>query len=343
MKNRKSIMAFSALLILCYHLWANVNHSTAEKLILQTSFVGVDMFFLLSGYSLAKRDAGPYFKFAWSRFKAVYLKFIIFSLVALVYSGVILGAKRAWNVPRFFRVISCVELFQKGGGSFLWFLPAIMLFYLLFPVFQRCDKKNRWVTLAAVLILWCAVSWFVTYRTNYKRMFIFWNRLPVFLLGFYIQKADRWCIQHIDKKKIPLIKLLAGVALVAIGYCIVYKWGFTVRLKTPFVDMFYLTGIPLSVGFVLLTSFIPEVAPIKWFGSSTLETYAIQMIFGYNIAMGIMAKIVFLGDGRAVKPLVVLANLLTIITVIVVSVAVHYLYQMLEKALGRLFAKKNRI
>ncbi|MCQ2520579.1 MAG: acyltransferase [Lachnospiraceae bacterium] len=325
MKNRRSIMAVSALMILCYHLWAYItNRGTVELFLLTTAYVGVDMFFLLSGYSLGRKDAGAYFKFVWSRFKAVYLKYIIFACVAFIYSGLILGSKKTWNLPRLLKIISSAELFQKGGGAFLWFLPAIMFFYLLFPFFQKCDKRNRWVTLVSVFALWAGIAWEVTSFTNYKAMFIFWNRLPAFFIGFYIQKLDIYIAKRNESAKntqLRMLQAILGIALAVAGYFILYKWGFRLKLQTPFVDMFYLLGLPLSFGLILLTSFIPEIKPIKWVGSSTLEMYAVQMVFGYNIAKRLIKNV----------PSVLAANLLCIMVVTAIAVLIHYGYAWIEK------------
>ena len=139
MANKKSIMAISALLILFFHFWVSVFRGNETELFLrQIAAVGVDMFFFVSAYSLGKNHIEKYGSFVFSRFQAVYLKFILFAIVAFVCAK--------WNFARLLRVIFAVELFQKGGGAFLWFLPAIMLIYVIFPLFQLLDNKNRKVT-----------------------------------------------------------------------------------------------------------------------------------------------------------------------------------------------------
>ena len=108
MENKKSIMVFSALQILIFHLWIYIGTSDIEQFIKQTAYVGVDIFFLLSAYSLAKYNKPvKYFKFVWSRFKLVYLKFILFAIVAFFYSS--------WSITRLINVLISKELFVKGG------------------------------------------------------------------------------------------------------------------------------------------------------------------------------------------------------------------------------------
>ena len=78
--------------------------------------------------------------------------------------------------------------------------------------------------------------------------------------------------------------------------------------------MFYLIYIPASIGLILLVGMIPDIKPIKWIGSSTLEMYAIQMIWGYRVTNKVLKM-----TGN-----VLLTNLVAVLFVIVSAVVVHY-------------------
>ena len=287
MKNKKSIMAFSALQILFFHLWVNVFAGNEIELFLRTTaFVGVDIFFFMSGLSLSSRKVESYLEFELSRFKAVYLKFIIFAIVAAIYSK--------WTFSRFIRVVTTVDLFKKGGGAFLWFLPAIMIVYLFYPVFQNYDEaikekvSPRWgnfISAAIVVAVWFIVGLLVCNLTDYTAIFIFYNRIPIFVLGYYLGKSElflKWFGKNAEKPWI--YKLIKGIILTAMGVVLVYAFAFRAKLQMPFTDFFYIMVIPLSIGIALLVSFIPEVKVIKKIGSVTLEMYALQMIFGFKLA-----------------------------------------------------------
>ena len=122
MKNKRNIMLFSALQILIFHLWIPITNSNLEFFVKQTAYMGVDIFFLLSGYSLGLKKIENYARFVISRFNVVYVKFILFSLVFCLINNT--------GVIRFLKIISGVELFERGGGAFLWFVPGIMIFYI---------------------------------------------------------------------------------------------------------------------------------------------------------------------------------------------------------------------
>ena len=298
-------MAFSALQILIFHLWVFVMHNNQiEIFIKQISYIGVDIFFFLSAYSLANRHIKSYKSFILNRFYSVYLKFILFSLVAFVYFN--------WSFSYLVSILTGVNLFMKGGGAFLWFLPAIMLFYVVFPLFQKCDSKNRLITFISVLFIWLIVSFIISNLKYLSQICIFWNRIPIFLLGYYISKFRYKYMIYLSNS----IKLITGFILVVIGVLVTYRFAFGVKLQYPFTDMFYIVVIPLVLGLIILLSLIPVNKILKLIGSVTLEMYAIQMIFGYDI----VNKLIKLIDSKLV------INLLSIVSIIIISIVINCSY-----------------
>lgn len=303
MKNKKTIMAFSGMQILIFHLWIYMfGHNEMERFIKLTAGMGVDIFFFLSAYSLAGRKIENYLGFVAARFKAVYAKFIAFAIVACIYVG--------WKVRFLLEVVTTVNLFKRGGGAFLWFLPAIMILYILFPWFKRCDEKNRWITLSCVFVGWFVIGVLVTVFTNYKHMFILWNRLPVFLLGYYMAKCDAFT-KLLERRN---VRALVGVVLTVVGLILISMFAYKAKLNVPIQDLFYVVYIPASVGLILLVGLIPDIKPIKWIGSSTLEMYAIQMIFGYTFTNRVLRLTGNIG----------LTNLVMVVFVVLSAVVVHY-------------------
>lgn len=270
MSNKRSVSLFSALLIVVFHLWVPVfGKAGIEHFVKQTAYIGVDMFFFLSGLSLASRKIENYGEFVCNRFLNVYGKFVLFAIVAAIYVH--------WKPILFLQVISGVNLFKRGGGAFLWFLPAIMLLYLVYPAFQKMDTKNRGITALTVTVIWVAGAVLWTKLGNKVPIAIFWNRIPIFFLGHFFAGWDKlWT----DKR----LKLSLGVLLSGIGTVLVYFFAYRQKLQFPVRDAFYLTVLPLSIGLVLLVSFVPENAWIKRLGKATLELYALQMIFGFKLA-----------------------------------------------------------
>lgn len=307
MKNKKSIMAFAGILIIIFHLWILPPGKIGiEAFIKQTAYIGVDIFFLLSAYSLSCRNVEGYGSFVFSRFMTVYFRFILFAVFTFFYEG--------WKPVYLFKVITGIDLLERGGGAFLWFVPAIMLFYLVFPFLQKYDKKNRFATLLIIILVWSGTGLLVTKFTQYKQMFIFWNRIPIFLIGYYLGVYK-------DRIANSKHKLFFGITLSVVGIYLLYIFAYNFKLNAPIADMFYATVIPAGVGLSMLVDFVPEFKPVKWLGSSTLEMYALQMIFGYTVAnkLLIMTKNI------------ILTNIITVLFVLILATVIHYIYDAIYK------------
>jgi len=303
MKNKKTIMFFSSLLIIIFHLWINIFDRTSnlhniETFIRQTCFIGVDIFFFLSAYSTANIKSSEYKKFIQSRLKKVYIPYIIFAIIALFYMK--------WSAKTFILNILGINLFIKGGGSFLWFIPAIMIVYLFLPLYNKIDSKHKITTPIITIIIWLLITIILSIYTSFNHIFIFTNRIPIILLGYYFKKYN--IVEKMSKK----IYILFSVILTIVGLLILYYFRY---LNLSFIkDIFYILGIPLTLGLILLISLIPSNKIITQLGSITLEMYAIQMIFGYNIT----EKILF-------KTSTLLTNIYTVTIIIILSYITHYI------------------
>lgn len=320
-KNKRSVMAVSGLMVLLFHFWATVFlGNKVEMFIKSTAYIGVDMFFFLSAYSIGSRridKIGSYYK---SRFFSVYLKFILFTIAAWL----ILQTK--WDILRVLKVIVGVELFEKGGGAFLWFLPAILILYIIMPFYQKAYEKAPKLTAILTCAVWLLVGILVTYLTSYKKIFIFWNRLPIFFLGFFAAKIPEKAAKKIRN---PFI----GLGLLVLGSVLLYFTGFTKKLGVPMVDFFYVCAIPATLGFVILTDFIPENPVTNLLGSATLELYGVQMIMmtGFKIMKWVASW--------AKTP--ILSNLVNIAIAIAIALVLSLVYNLIYKNIKKLIRNKK--
>ena len=296
-------MFFSSILILIFHLWINIFDRTSnlyniEEFIRQICFIGVDIFFFLSAYSIANVKNRDYKNFIKSRFKKVYIPYMIFAIIALFYMK--------WDIKTFILNILGINLFLKGGGSFLWFVPAIMIIYILLPLYSKLDNKYKRLMPIITFIIWLISNILLSLYTSYHHIFIFTNRIPIILLGYYFKKYN--VIEKLNKKTY----ILLGIILTLVGIFILYYFK---HLNILFIqDIFYILGIPLTIGLILLINLIPTNKIINLIGSITLEMYAIQMIFGYKITEILLLKNSYL-----------LTNILTITSVILLSLLSHFI------------------
>ena len=260
--NKKFLQVIAAFQILFFHLWAPLTSTQIEQFILKTAYVGVDMFFFLSAYSLAGREI-DYVPFLKDRLLKMYAKFAFFVLIMALFS-------KSFGVIRAVKSLTFIEFFQKGGGAFLWFIPAILIFYAVYPLFLKWNSRLKVIW---VLLIWLTGSVFAEHVLSYTAVFIFTNRIPVILAGYLFKT---YCTKNNNLRR-------SFIVLIPLGVLLLYMYGFKVRLNFPIKDMFYVLAIPSVLGLVTLSSYVKKYAVTESLGSITLELYAVQMIFGQRI------------------------------------------------------------
>ena len=277
--NKKFLQVIAAFQILFFHLWAPITSTQIEQFVLKTAYVGVDMFFFLSAYSLAGREI-DYVPFLKDRVLKLYAKFAFFVLIMALFS-------KSFGVIRAVKSLTFIEFFQKGGGAFLWFIPAILIFYAVYPLFLKWNSRFKVIW---VLLIWLTGSVFAEHVLSYTAVFIFTNRIPVILAGYLFKTyctGNRDAIMPDNNKMNRTIQILrrSWVVLIPLGVLLLHMYGFNVRLNFPIKDMFYVLAIPTVLGLVTLSSYVKKYAVTESLGSITLELYAVQMIFGQRILM----------------------------------------------------------
>lgn len=252
--HKKFLHTIAALWILLFHLWLPMTGLVTEQYLVKIGYVGVDLFFFTAAYTLAGREIS-YLAFLKNRFGQIYLRYAFFVFLASAVGG--------FDLLQLLSRLSGVELFLKGGGAFLWFLPAILLFYLLYPLFLQWKQPWKYPT---ILAAWAVFSLLSQYVFGYTEIFIFTNRIPLLLLGEILQRyrVPQWLA-------LPCIP--AGAALL-------YFWGFTGKLHLPWYSFYLVLALVLTVGLAGVSAYVPDWKIWKLFGSATMEIYALQMIFG---------------------------------------------------------------
>lgn len=262
--NKKFLQVIAAFQILFFHLWAPITSTQIEQFVLKTAYVGVDMFFFLSAYSLAGREI-DYVPFLKDRVLKLYAKFAFFTLIMALFS-------KSFGVIRVVKSLTLIEFFQKGGGAFLWFIPAILILYIIYPLFLKWNSRFKVIW---VLLIWLIAGVFSEHVLSYTTVFIFTNRIPVILAGYLFKT---YCTHNNNLRR-------SFIVLIPLGVLLLHMYGFKVRLNFPIKDMFYVLAIPTVLGLVTLSSYVKKYAVTESLGSITLELYAVQMIFGQRILM----------------------------------------------------------
>lgn len=255
--NKRVIKCIAALFILAFHLWIVVTPSKIELFFVKIGYVGVDLFFFASAYSLADKEI-EYTSFVKERFLTIYPRFAFFVVISALWNH--------WSLMRIIKILSFYELFERGGGAFLWFIPAIMLFYLFIPFYAKWDCPYKELV---VLAIWLSASICLERFTGYSKIFIFTNRIPIMIMGYTMKKAD--------------IPKWGSILCLAVGIVLLYYFGFTNKLHVPFTGFYLVLASVFVVGLAGVSLSIPESKWMKWISDATLELYAIQMIWGAEL------------------------------------------------------------
>lgn len=314
---RSALMGAAALFILLYHCWIRVNLQVwklaeLERNILSVGFIGVEMFLFLSGMGLT--HAIEKHRNVW----AFYGKRIRRIVFPFVFAGVLTAWDRGLSVGAFFLLISGVTHITESIQALLWYVPATMVLYLLFPLYHRLMIRSRNETAFVLnsIGLWLLLT--LAIRGSVRSdLWVFINRVPTFLLGVLAGRLSR--TRRVEFQRTHwwgvLIALVLGYQLTRLG------------VRGQFVlypDMAYsleaaMLGVALvlilSAGFERMEAFEGAVgkwmhrtvAALAYIGSFSLELYCIHLWLYEKIYACLEGKISYLQMNFVTLPACLLA------------------------------------
>ena len=271
-KTKQPIMGVAALLIILYHLFpvsrSNDVVSSSIRFVAMTGYIGVDIFFFMTGYMAYYSDTGNYFSYIKRKFLHIYPIFI-FCCILYVIMGKL-------SITKAVLTVFGIEFILNGGGSMIWFIPAIMIFYLAVPFYLKLVRKMNNIKLLIIsLAIWSGLMLVLENFADNHSLNIFLCRLPIILLGLFLAEYEgKWRVN---------IKAGVGVVLLVAGIALNYNFGYMIKLAFPISDIFYVTAIPYVMGIILCADVI--FAKVKSYifsalGKVSLELYCLQMVFG---------------------------------------------------------------
>ncbi len=324
LKTKKQIMAVAAILIAVYHLWIPVFsiddlHGRIEHFFVSIGYIGVDLFFFLSAYTLSKYNIASRWKFIVKRLSKIYPVFLLFCISALLIGKL--------SFKKFLATAFFWDFIKQGGGSFLWFIPAIILMYITFPYFKSAlSNYSPFKRLAISLSVWIALSFAIEYGLRgIADISIFLMRIPVILLGMFLAEYEGlWSIKR---------RLVTGVLLFLPGIVLVYQFGYLNKLRAPFDGMFYIIALPCVLGLIFLLDAALQSSSFKFadmIGNATLELYCIQMLIGSELVSAIFK----------LTKIKILTNFITFAIVILFSIALSYVRKYIANRKAILYPEK---
>ncbi|MCQ2426267.1 MAG: acyltransferase [Lachnospiraceae bacterium] len=286
---RGALMGLAALWIYFFHLWTPLLSDVGavagiEKFLKRAGFCGVDIFLLLSGigltYAIGKTGL---LKFWYRRVRRL--------IVPTLAIGIIRAIDETWTASAFIKNVSGWNFWFKSMYSFVWFVPAIVTLYLLFPLLWKAmtASSQKMLFLFGFLEVWLLLS-LVLEGTLRADLYGFTNRIPVFVVGVFLG----WTIQH----KTVTYGLSGRLFLLAtgiLGVYLSYRSNFKgMRILVPTSNC-CIPNLLMSVSFCgLFSDFFALIDSTKagkaiqkvtlgilaFYGSFSLEFYVLQEWLG---------------------------------------------------------------
>ena len=271
-KTKQPIMGIAALFIFLFHLFpvsrGSDTISSVIRYIVMTGYIGVDIFFFLSAYMSYFSDTTNYFNYVKRKFIHIYPIFM-FSCILYIIMGKL-------TITQGILTVLGIEFILNGGGSMIWFIPAIMIFYLVVPFYLSIAKRvNNIKLILVMLIIWTGIMLLLEKFTDNHSLNIFLCRLPIIFLGI--------CLAEYEGKIKTSVKAGIGLLLIIVGIVMNFNFGYLVKANYPISDIFYVAGIPYVIGIILFSDVIFSKVKsyiFKALGKISLELYCLQMVLG---------------------------------------------------------------
>ncbi len=348
-KYRRVLLGLAALVIFINHaatpMFTGLFIGPVEDFIIYTGFYCVDLFFFLAAigqvFSIKKHSLKEFYV---NRFKRLIMPFWLVGVLKclafyLDWGNENLNHFYRWNITDFFKGVTGYMFFTDNIGIHLWFIPALIIFSFLFPLYYKIFSKfkNKYIFTGVVLLIWFAAS--VLLKNILRPDFYgLTNRIPVFLLGVL---AGDMSYNGVKIKKTPL-RIVELIVIWLVGIVTMYL--------TQFHDVYILVESSkcfgptlcrtIGVAFLFplvfdafmknkevknISSLVNKV--LEFYGKISLEFYAVQeflvyivldMLFAFSLNMAIL-------------------NFLSLVAVTICALPVFVLNKYFQKFVERVF------
>lgn len=266
--NRSLLMGFAIIIVISYHLFFKTTcNIPIIKGLISFGWIGVEIFMFVSGWGLynsLKKHNNTY-AFYKKRFLRIFPTYIIVNIIFALIERI--------SIQDFLLRTTTIG-YWIGNSHFDWYIPCILLFYLLTPLFFRWLHFNKYT-----FIIICIVIPFIIAEVLVSVYGVYdWNlllfsltRLPIFCLGFIIAQYDI----KISKSFYYSMPIVTGILLVIV--CIALRNENT-TLQTMRILAFLMT-IPLCLTIIIFLKVVnSDLLKLLFYrcGLISLELYLIH-------------------------------------------------------------------
>lgn len=239
--------------------------------------LGVAIFMILSGfglmYSNQKRCVYKNIKNWWTFMAKRLIKILIPYTLIFVSYYLIINFNNG-SVGDFFAKYSIYEFFVTGFREF-WYIHAILVLYLIFPIIALCfDKlKAHWAFLV-LLVITIGVDIGLSFISPlYEHIEIFLTRIPCFIFGCFLGRLA------LMNKRIKLVPAIIIFILFIASFALLFA-GIHYSFNSHIMRYIFTA---VAVLLVVVFSMIISRAKIKfrimrYLGSITLELYLTHIL-----------------------------------------------------------------
>lgn len=298
------VLAF--VLIIVYHFIVELEKNSIYSFVnngiyysnvnIDISVIGVSLFFIISGSGLmlSSQRKWDIKKYYFKRFVRVLIPFYIVYIFAFIASFAI---KQEWinsfsNVPIYNFIFTLFgadnyfgQFFQTFGihiGE--WFLGALIILYVLFPLFRVCMEKNRYITIIVSTIYYVVIN--VTDIISITPWMSVFVKAYDFVLGMFvileIPKIN-------DKKPLKIIFATLSLVIIALGIILNVELPLPIAVKNLlyavaiYVFLFTLEDVGKSVG--IFDKIINGICSISY------ELFLVHHIIIYYIGDNLVGEV----------------------------------------------------
>ena len=315
---RSELMGIAMLWVMLFHcFWVSIDQPLL-KAFKEIGFCGVDIFIVMSGM-------GQYVSLAKSgRLKDYYFRRLLrilpaYWLVVGVY-GLVLRLLQRTSLTMVALNLSTLQYWLGTEGGFNWYVPALLVFYLLAPFYVRLLRRCRsgmLLTLCSFPVSYVLSDWVL--RNGLGHLSDFLYRLPAFAIGCLLGRL-------LTEERTDEDRALLWGCLGAFGLLLAY-----IRVKgLYYISYCYIVTavmVPLCVLFSLVLRRLPALVSrfLRLMGVYSLEIYLINVI----ITVEVQALSPWLGFGMGYGAYYLMGFLITVPLALI-------LHHVLEPAVKRL-------
>ena len=242
--------------------------------------MGVDVFLFLSGYclSLSFQKNSNLTHFYIKRMQRLFVPYLIISIPVFIWKNYIVnGCDTITSFLSFVKDVLGISYWIEGM-QWTWFVHAIIICYILFPLFFKLVIRSVQSTALLLLFLYSTLivlyfyagSWYIGAGNAYLR-------IPVFVWGIVTARYYS-SFSHKRVKSIVIVLAIIGLFLIAIlSYM---KLDFFIRLELAFfvpVILWFIVWFILNAKIRFTKVLRYEI--IEKCGSYSLEIYLCHILF----------------------------------------------------------------